>query len=123
MPMGEDHGIALDRPHPGDHPIDAGTHLLGRLAAGAAIPEDQPARRELADLLRRQPLIFAVVPLGQIGLDDRLAPEARDLAGLPARRRGLTRTRAKASVASMGRRRWATRRPLSVRGISVVPVC
>ena len=46
MAMGEDRDIALDGARPGDHPIGTGTHLLGRLAAGAAVAEDQPARRE-----------------------------------------------------------------------------
>src|SRR4051794_37964772 len=40
-----------------------------------------------------------------------------------ARCNGLQRTRANACLASIGRIRSASRRPLSVNGMSVVPVC
>jgi hypothetical protein len=54
---------------------------LRRLAARASVPEDQPAGHNLVDLLGRQSLVLAVVPLGQIGVDDRLSAEARQFAG------------------------------------------
>ena len=73
----------VDRARPGDHPIHPRAHLLRRLAARASIPEDQPVRRRLADLLGRQSLVLAVVPLDQVGLDDGRVAEARQLAGLP----------------------------------------
>ena len=53
--MREQRDIAVDRTRSGYHPIHPCTHLLRRLAARASIPEDQPARRDLMDLLGRQP--------------------------------------------------------------------
>jgi hypothetical protein len=65
-----------------DHPVHTRTHLFRRLAARASIPEDQPARRNLTDLLRRQSLVLTVVPLDQVGVDHCLIAEAGQLAGL-----------------------------------------
>jgi hypothetical protein len=45
--------IAFSCVRSGDHSVHARSYLLRRLAAGASVPEDQPARRDLMDLLRR----------------------------------------------------------------------
>ena len=73
----EQRDVAVDGAGPGYHPIDPGAHLLGRLAARASVPEDQPVRRDLVDLLRRQSLVHPVVPLDQVGVNDRLITEPR----------------------------------------------
>jgi hypothetical protein len=52
--------VALDLARSCDDPIHPRTYLLRRLAAWTSVPEDQPAGRHLVDLLRRQPLVFAV---------------------------------------------------------------
>ena len=80
--MREQRDVAVDRARPGYHPVHARTHLFRRLAARASIPEDQPARRHLVDLLGRQSLVLAVVPLDQVGVDDGLVAQARQFAGL-----------------------------------------
>ena len=49
---------------------------------GASVPEDQPARSPLRGSAGRQPLVLAVVPLDQVGLDDRAVAEPGQLAGL-----------------------------------------
>src|SRR5215472_15322663 len=51
------------------------------------------------------------------------APRPANLQVSRARCIGLQRTSVNASLASTGRIRWASRRPLSVNGRSVVPVC
>src|SRR5262249_21044401 len=73
---------AVDRARPGDHPVHTRTHLFRRLTARASIPEDLPARRGLVDLLGRQSLVLAIVPLDQVGVDHGLIAEASQLAGL-----------------------------------------
>src|SRR5262249_60774501 len=72
----EQRKVAVDRARPGYYPIHSRSNLLRRLAARASIAEEQPARRDLANLLGRQPLVLAVVPLDQVGIDDRLTSEA-----------------------------------------------
>src|SRR5262249_43135628 len=74
--------VAIDRARPGDHPVDAATNLLWCLAAWASVPEEEPPRPHFLDLLGRQPLVVAVVPLHEVGVDDRLVAQACQLAGL-----------------------------------------
>ena len=74
--------VAVDRAGTGYHPVHSRTHLLRGLATRASIPKDQPTRRDLVDLLGRQSLVLAIVPLDQVGVDDGLIAEARQLAGL-----------------------------------------
>src|SRR5262245_6996055 len=57
--------IAIERARPGDHPVHAGTHVLRCLAARAPVAEEEPTRGHLLDLLGRQPLVLAVVPLSR----------------------------------------------------------
>jgi hypothetical protein len=68
--MRKQRNIAAHGAGTGYHSVDAGTNLLGRLATWAAIPEDQPARRDLVDLLGRQCLVVAVVPFDEVGVDN-----------------------------------------------------
>src|SRR5262245_39890487 len=75
-------GVAGDRAGPRYHPVYPRTNLLRRLATRAPISEDQPARRRLLDLLGRQSLVVAVVPLDEVGVDDGSIGQARQLAGL-----------------------------------------
>jgi hypothetical protein len=77
MSMGEHYDVAIGGASPGNHPIDPGAHLLRRFAAGASVPEDEPARSDLVDLNGRQAFVIAIVPLDQIGIDDRSITEAR----------------------------------------------
>jgi hypothetical protein len=56
--------------------------LVRRLAARASIPEDEPAWRLSVDLLGRQPFVFPVIPLDEVGLDDRARGEAGQLTRL-----------------------------------------
>ena len=68
----EQRGIAVNRTRPGNHPVDARTDLIRCLATRASVPEDEPARRHVLDLLGRQALVLAVVPLHEVGVDDGL---------------------------------------------------
>src|SRR5262245_25388374 len=82
MSMREQNDVAVDRARAGYHPVHPRPDLLWRLAARASIRENQPARGDLVDLLRRQSLVLAIVPFDQVGVDDSLIAEARQLAGL-----------------------------------------
>src|ERR1700738_4189288 len=75
--VGKQRTVAIGTPRSRNHPIHPRTHLLWRLTARASIPEDQPARRHLMDLLRRQSLILAVVPLGAVVIEDGRVAETR----------------------------------------------
>lgn len=69
----------------GDQPVQALGDLLGRLAAGAAIPPDVPVLAQAlflpprADLFAGDALVVAVVPLADVlgDLDARIAGQAR----------------------------------------------
>ena len=69
----EQRDVTLYGARPGDYPIGSRRDLLRRFAARAAIPEDQPARRLFMNFLEGQPLVVPVIPLDEVGLDDRLA--------------------------------------------------
>src|ERR1700746_3682250 len=64
--VGKQRNVAIGTPRPRNHPIHPRTHLLRHLTVRASISEDQPARRDLMDLLRRQSLILAVIPLSEV---------------------------------------------------------
>src|SRR5208337_1359647 len=78
----EKHDVAVNGARPGYYSIDPCSHLVRRLSRGASVPEDEPARRDLVDLLRRQSFVVAIVPLDQISVDDRGIAEARQFASL-----------------------------------------
>src|SRR6516165_3394074 len=50
--MGEQRDVARDSARSGNDPVRPVTDLLRRLAARGSVPEDEPARRSLVDLLR-----------------------------------------------------------------------
>ena len=79
--MREQRYVASLRPQPAYHSIDACTNLFRCLATRASMAEDEPARRDLVDLLGRQSLVLAVVPFNEVRVDNRLVPETRQLAG------------------------------------------
>src|SRR5689334_14735193 len=82
MPVREQRDIAVGRAGPGYHPIDPRTHLFRRLATRTPVPEDQPACSALVDLLWGQALVLAVIPLGEVGVDDGFSAEPGQSAGL-----------------------------------------
>src|SRR5215470_10395726 len=81
MSMREQRDVTLDSTRPGDDPIGSRSDLLRRFTTRAPIPEDEPARRLSVDLLGRQALVLAVVPLDEVGLDDRTGRDAGQLTG------------------------------------------
>src|SRR5262249_54235064 len=80
--MREQQDVAVEGARACDNPINSRAHLLGRLATGAAVAEDQPARLDLVNFLWRFSLVFAVVPLPKAGADDHVWGEPRQFAGL-----------------------------------------
>ena len=73
--------VVLHRAHAAHHAVRARRHLRRRFAAGAAVPEQQPARTLRQDLRGAAPFIFPVVPLHQVGVDFRTIAEAGQFAG------------------------------------------
>ena len=75
--------------HPVEHPRRPRPNLLRGLAARHRAGEDRPARIVLADLVGRQPLVLAVVPLDEVVVDQRIgeAGEPGGLTGPQARAR------------------------------------
>src|SRR6516165_12320217 len=71
--------VASGAADPRDDAIDAGADLRRRLAARAAVAKEHPARLLVVDLLGREPLVLAVVPLVQIGLERRAGAETGEL--------------------------------------------
>lgn len=82
VPVGEAEHEALGLPDPHDEAVDALLDGERVLAAGGVRREDGPARHALADLLRREALEVAVIPLAQTGLDAGIV-EAGETTGLP----------------------------------------
>ena len=78
----EQHDIAVDGARPDDHSVDPCSHLLRPLSSRASVSKDEPAWRDVMNLLRRQSLVVAIVPLDQISVDDRHITEACQFAGL-----------------------------------------
>src|SRR5438067_8629189 len=81
MSVREQSHVAINCACPSDHPVRARAHLRRRLPAWAAIAKDQPARRALVNLARRQSLVLAVVPLGEVMVYYRFVAEPSQLAG------------------------------------------
>ena len=98
MSMREQCDVAADGAGTGYHPVYARAHLLRCFSARAAIPENQPTRRYLVDLLGRQALVLTVVPLAEIGIDHRLLAEARQLARFSCPLHGAAKNDVKPSL-------------------------
>ena len=80
VPVTEADHVAVDVTHPGEHLGGPVRDLVDGLAARDRAGEDRPVRpiaAPCADLFTRVPFEFAVVPLGQVGVDDRVG-EARE---------------------------------------------
>jgi len=73
---GKRQDVAVEFMHAGEEAVGPIGHVARRFAAGAAVAEQLPARSLLQDVGGRPALIAAVVPLHQIGIDDRAGPEA-----------------------------------------------
>ena len=85
-----EHGdIAVDRARAVDHPIHTSLYLRWRLTARTSVPEDEPAGLPSVNLLGCQAFVIAVVPLHQVGVDDRSMAETSQPAGV---QRSLHRT-------------------------------
>jgi len=83
MPVCEDGGVAVRRAQLGDDPVGARADVGRILPIRAAVAPERPAGALLADLLRRAPLVSAVIPLAQIVARERGPAEP----GEPARLR------------------------------------
>ncbi len=79
----EQRDIARKSREAGDKPIRAFADLRGRLAARTAIPKHVPIRAPLENVGRKLAFVIAVVPLGQVGIDLRRAPQTGKFAGTP----------------------------------------
>jgi hypothetical protein len=66
-----------------DHAIDACANLIGAFTARTPIGEDHPSGVSLTDLARREPLVLAVVPFHEVGLDLGPLGETSELTRLP----------------------------------------
>ena len=84
---GEDEHVALDgalaRADFRHDAIGPSGDVARRLSAGAAVAEEEPVGPLGVNLLRPQPLVLAVVPLDEVGIDDGRGAEAGQFAGLP----------------------------------------
>ena len=81
MAVGEEDDIVIDRLGAGDDPVATLGHLVGGLPSGSRAGEDGPGRVLLADLLGGDPLVLAVVPLGEVVRDLCAIKESGQLAG------------------------------------------
>ena len=82
MTVGKYRDVTLHRTHSGNHSVHASTYVFRTFAARASIAKDQPAWCDLLDLVGRESLVPAVVPLDKVGVDDHVAGEACQFAGL-----------------------------------------
>src|SRR5215468_524592 len=80
--VGEQNDVAGGAADSRDDAIDARADLRWRLAARTAVAKEHPVRLLVMDLLGRESLVLAVVPLVQIGLDRRAGAEAGELTRL-----------------------------------------
>ena len=123
MPARKNQHVTFDRPHPAHDAVGPRADLTRRLSSGAAVAEELPVRALRMDLGRAPPLILAVIPLDQVGVDFGRGPKAGQSQVRAARCKGLVKTLAKASPRSRCPRARALRSPRSVKGRSVRPVC
>ena len=81
MAMGEEDHIIPDRLGPGNDPVTALGYLLGGVTVRSRMGEYGPVRILLPDLLGGDPLVVAIMPLGQVLCDFRMLEQAGELAG------------------------------------------
>ena len=120
----EQRDVAVDRARAGYHPVHPRTDLLRRLAARAAIPKEQPTRRRARRSAR------ASIPRSRRSSTPssrtrrrpcrRSPPACRSHAPAASGCRARAQTPSSRAPAASAA---ASRRPLSVSGMSVVPVC
>ena len=124
MTAGEDEHVAVDRADLCDDSIGAGAYLLGRLAVGATVAEEQPIGPLGLNLLRPPAFVLRRSSIRR-GRDRLSATAAKPDNSQVCRARlsGLVKTRAKERPASRFPSRRALISPQSVSGKSVVPVC
>jgi hypothetical protein len=80
--VSEQGNISFECSDPRNYLIHSPTDLLWHLATGTSVSEDHLARIRFVNLFGRQTLIFAVVPLHQIRIDDGCVTESRQIASL-----------------------------------------
>jgi hypothetical protein len=76
--------VSFQRAQPRDQPIGAVGHLLGRLAAGAAVGKNVPAGSRRANAATGKSFVVAVVPFLKIGVDFRCLRQSSQFAGAPS---------------------------------------
>src|SRR3954469_3360571 len=114
VPVREDEHVPLDREQLLDHAVGPSRELLDALAAQRPVAPDRPVGDLLADLRGRQPVVLAVVPLGQVvaqlGLEPgQLRRLQRSLQGAGEHQRELApaqRLTHRARLALAFRRQW-----------------
>src|SRR5450631_520628 len=79
--VAEEQHVTLDGPNSRDHPLRARCDVADRLATDDAVAEQRPSRPALLDLGAGHALVFAVVPLDQVGLHHGAIRESGQLAG------------------------------------------
>ena len=80
LAMREERDVALQRLKMGDEAIGAGGDLLGRFTARTTIPKHIPVRSLLANVYGAPSFVVAIVPLGQIRINDGRSTEPGYLA-------------------------------------------
>src|SRR5262245_10484281 len=73
--------VSLDGADTAHHALRPDADLVRRFPTGTAVAEELPVRTLRKDLGAATPLVFAVVPLEQVGIDRRHGGEAGELAG------------------------------------------
>ena len=72
MAVGEERDIARHGQRAGDGSAGAGGHLGGGFAVGHAVRPQRPRRAAGLDLRRGEPFVIAVIPLAEVGIDQRV---------------------------------------------------
>src|SRR5262249_56822450 len=67
----KEHHVTLDGADTAHHAIRSDADMVGRFPTGTAVAEDLPVRTLRTDLGGATPLVLAVVPLDQVGIDRR----------------------------------------------------
>lgn len=81
MAAGKEQHISINSAEPFHHATCPISQIDQVLAAGATVAEYLPAGPLLLDLVRRLSLVIAVVPFGEVAINDSDPPESRQFAG------------------------------------------